>query len=119
MKAFYYNGNIYITTSENIPQDATCVIEVDNVNVDDLIYVDNILRYKTEEERKQDSIEREKKEAKEELSKTDMQMARVVEDVINILITKNIIKQDDLPTEVIEKINYRKELRSKINENIK
>ena len=43
-------------------------------------------------------------------------MLRIVEDLIDILIQKNIITTTDLPEKSMRKLNIRKDLRSKIKE---
>lgn len=53
-------------------------------------------------------------QAKLELSKTDIQMVRVVEDLINTLISKGIIALSDLPQLAQTKINNRSAERGKI-----
>ncbi len=42
-----------------------------------------------------------------ELRRTDGEMARAVEDVIMILLKKNVIKMTDLPKQVQERISFR------------
>lgn len=53
-------------------------------------------------------------DAKAELSQTDTGMIRVIEDLIDTLIDKNVIAINDLPVEAKDKINNRKILRDKI-----
>lgn len=50
-----------------------------------------------------------------ELAATDKDLARIVEDLIGLLISKGVIAASDLPQSVRDKINNRKELRSKLN----
>ena len=52
--------------------------------------------------------------AKQTLSESDQDFARATEDVINLLIEKNIILFTDLPTEVQEKMAGREKLRSNL-----
>ncbi|MBF0383348.1 MAG: hypothetical protein HQL69_20200 [Magnetococcales bacterium] len=42
---------------------------------------------------------------------TDYHMLRIVEDLIEILVAKNIIKCTDLPVEAAAKLDYRRQLR--------
>jgi hypothetical protein len=42
-----------------------------------------------------------------ELRRTDNEMARAVEDVIMILLKKNVIKMSDLPKQVQDRISFR------------
>ena len=46
-----------------------------------------------------------------ELAESDLQMARVMEDVVNLLIDKSIIRFTDLPPAAQKKLMYRKEIR--------
>ena len=55
-----------------------------------------------------------KAQAKAELSATDRDLARVAEDLIDALKTKGVISDSDLPGSVRDKLDHRKELRSKI-----
>ena len=50
----------------------------------------------------------------DDLSQSDNDMIRVIEDLIDVLIDKNVIVIDDLPVEAKDKINNRKSLRDKI-----
>jgi hypothetical protein len=49
-----------------------------------------------------------------ELRSSDAGMARVAEDVIGALISNGLLKQEDLPNSVIEKLKYREELRNQL-----
>lgn len=42
-----------------------------------------------------------------ELRRTDMDMSRIVEDVVMVLLKKNILKMNELPQVVQEKMSYR------------
>lgn len=55
-----------------------------------------------------------KHKAKETLSESDQDFARATEDVINLLIQKNIILFTDLPPEVQAKMSGREKLRSNL-----
>ncbi|MGI6655748.1 MAG: hypothetical protein ACOX5Z_02760 [Desulfobulbus sp.] len=48
------------------------------------------------------------------LSQSDSAVARVVEDLIDLLIAKNIILFTDLPVEAQRKIHHRKQLRARM-----
>ena len=48
------------------------------------------------------------------LPETDNSMIRIIEDLIDTLIDKNVIALNDLPKEAKDKINNRKTLRNKI-----
>ena len=52
--------------------------------------------------------------ASKALPETDAKMPRVLEDIIDVLITKNTFRKIDLPTVVQELYNLKKDLRSKI-----
>jgi len=49
------------------------------------------------------------------LHNSDLQMARVLEDLIDLLISNNTIKFTDLPIAAQERILLRKDMRNKIN----
>lgn len=49
------------------------------------------------------------------LTRTDPGMIRVIDDLVDVLITKNIIKFTDLPHEAQEKLLNRKKVRSDLN----
>jgi len=49
------------------------------------------------------------------LSLSDLGMIRVIDDVVDVLVTKNIIKFTDLPEEAQEKLLNRKQVRSDLN----
>ncbi len=55
-------------------------------------------------------------EALSELRRTDAEMSRTVEDVVMVLLKKNILKMSDLPKPVQEKMAYRVKLRITIQE---
>lgn len=55
-------------------------------------------------------------EALDELQRTDAEMARATEDIITVLLRKNIMKMTDLPREVQERIARRVKLRIQIEE---
>lgn len=61
-----------------------------------------------------DTTAKEKDIAKQSLADTDKYMARITEDLIDILISKKIISESDIPKSVSDKLNERKVLRSKI-----
>ena len=51
-----------------------------------------------------------------ELRRTDNEMARAVEDVIMILLKKNVIKMSDLPKPVQDRISFRVKMRVTIQD---
>lgn len=53
-------------------------------------------------------------EAKKELAKTDVLMARGVEDLIDVLVSENILPENKIPTHLKSNIDKRKELRAKL-----
>ena len=52
-----------------------------------------------------------KEQAKAELASSDKDMARIVEDLINIMVNDGLIKKEDLPAPVIAKLQNRANLR--------
>lgn len=52
--------------------------------------------------------------ASKALPETDAKLPRTLEDLIDVLIAKNVIKKTDLPAAVIEAYDGKKELREKI-----
>ena len=58
--------------------------------------------------------ERLKQPTKDKLILSDSGMARVSEDLIDLLISKNLIKFAELPQSAIDKINERKSLRGQL-----
>ena len=52
-----------------------------------------------------------KEQARADLAATDKEMARIAEDLINVLILKGLMTIDDLPRPVIAKLNDRANLR--------
>lgn len=52
-------------------------------------------------------------EMEQSLVQTDLQMARVLEDVVNLLIDKSVIRFTDLPEAAQSKLLIRKEMRGK------
>jgi len=49
------------------------------------------------------------------LQKTDLSMVRVVEDLVSVLIEKNVIQFTDLPQAAVNKIMLRRNLRKKLD----
>jgi hypothetical protein len=49
------------------------------------------------------------------LTRTDPGMIRVIDDLVDVLITKNVIKFTDLPSEAQEKLLNRKKVRSDLH----
>jgi hypothetical protein len=56
-------------------------------------------------------------ETKTFLSKTDLEMVRIVEDLIDLLMKKNLILLTDLPAAAQQKLISRKRIRENINDN--
>ncbi len=54
-------------------------------------------------------------ELKDKLTQSDLMMVRVIEDLIDVLIEKDVINITDLPNSVIEKLSNRKRIRKKIH----
>ncbi len=48
------------------------------------------------------------------LSSSDPDMGRVLEDLIQVLIDKRLIAKNDLPSPALDKISYRKRLRTEL-----
>ncbi len=57
-------------------------------------------------------------EALAELRRTDLDMSRAVEDVVMVLLKKNILKMNDLPKAVQDKMSYRLKLRLAIQDTL-
>ena len=55
-------------------------------------------------------------EALGELRKTDADMARAIEDIITVLLKKNVIKMNELPRQVQDRMAQRVKLRVQIEE---
>lgn len=70
-----------------------------------------IIQFLTAEKQKSDNSK-----AKETLSESDQDFARATEDVINLLIQKNIILFTELPPEVQAKMAGREKLRSNLQD---
>lgn len=51
-----------------------------------------------------------------DLAESDMAMARVVEDLISLLVMKNLISYEDLPPAAQEKLHRRQEWRGSLDE---
>ncbi len=50
-----------------------------------------------------------------QLTETDISFIRAIEDLIDILIDKNLINITDLPKHVVEKIQFRKHMRTQLH----
>nr|WP_041524886.1 hypothetical protein [Gilvimarinus agarilyticus] len=57
-----------------------------------------------------------KPEAQRKLEQSDLQMARVMEDVVNLLIDKSVIRFTDLPLAAQQKLLSRREVRDQVND---
>lgn len=51
-----------------------------------------------------------------DLSRSDMEMARVVEDLVDVLVLKGYISMEDLPVEAQQKLNRRQRWRGTLDE---
>jgi hypothetical protein len=56
-----------------------------------------------------------KPEAQQQLEQTDLQMARVMEDVVNVLIEKSVIRFTDLPVAAQQKLLGRRAVRDRVS----
>ncbi len=56
-------------------------------------------------------LERHTPQVKESLAHSDLQMARVMEDVVNLLIDKHVIQFTELPNAAQQKLMSRREMR--------
>jgi len=56
----------------------------------------------------------EKIEAEKGLEETDIPTVRVVEDLVTLLIGKNVITEEELPPQAVQKLNERKQWRTKL-----
>lgn len=54
-------------------------------------------------------------QAKQALSETDSEMIRVIEDLVDLLISKNVFNFTDLPEVVQAKLGARKQIRQEMN----
>lgn len=52
---------------------------------------------------------------KEQLSTSDAELVRVLEDLIDVLIANGTIRMTDLPPKALEKLTSRKQTRRKLN----
>lgn len=57
-------------------------------------------------------------EIKEQLSSSDGQLIRVLEDLIDLLISNGTIRMTDLPPKALEKLNERKQVRKKLDNSL-
>ena len=55
-----------------------------------------------------------KEQARADLVATDKEMARIVEDLINVMLTKDLITESDIPQSVHDKMARRAKLRSRL-----
>ena len=53
-------------------------------------------------------------QAKAELAESDSDMARIVEDLINVMLTKDLITESDIPQSAHDKMARRAKLRSRL-----
>ena len=57
-------------------------------------------------------------EIKERLSSSDGELIRVLEDLIDLLISNGTIRMTDLPSKALEKLNERKQVRKKLDNSL-
>ena len=57
-------------------------------------------------------------QTKESLDQTDLDFVRVVEDLVEVLVSKNYLMFTDLPEKAQEKMRKRKTLRGKLNSHL-
>lgn len=115
MRAFVENGNIFCADNETlVPRNALTIDVPDGTSPFDIVFDGHVLRLKTEAEKEADRKQQEKQEALQKLAETDAKMARVIEDIIDVLVAKKVIDYNDLAQEVQDKINERKLLREKL-----
>lgn len=69
---------------------------------------------KTQSELDAIRLEKDKQAALSELQATDKEMARVGEDLLDVLIAKGILSSSDLPQNAQDKLSQRKALRAKL-----
>mgnify|MGYP001029162347 CR=1 FL=1 len=55
---------------------------------------------------------------KEQLSTSDAELVRVLEDLIDVLIANGTIRMTDLPPKALEKLTSRKQTRRKLNNSL-
>ena len=60
-------------------------------------------------------LDQHRPELQQSLEQSDLQMARVMEDVVNLLIDKAIIRFTDLPDAAQHKLMHRREMRGQFN----
>jgi len=119
MKAFIENNTIFTTSDNNLVPKNTIAIDVPEGTLpQDVIFKDNILRLKTEAEKEDDRKAQERKEAKQELARTDAWMPRISEDIINALLAKfpdllDSMSLDD-KAQIMAKLTMRNTTRSKL-----
>jgi hypothetical protein len=53
-------------------------------------------------------------QAKAELAESDSDMARIVEDLINVMLTKDLITESDIPAPARDKMDRRAKLRARL-----
>lgn len=107
MKAFIENNTIF-TTSDNslVPKNAIAIDVPEGTLPQDVIFQSGVLRLKIEVEKEEDRKAQTREEAKQELARTDMELIRVIEDIIDVLWIA-----DKLPVGAKNKITKRKDIR--------
>lgn len=81
------------------------------VDLDD----DDLAQRAADDARFQDWVaDRDRREAERLLRRSDAEMARVVEDLVDVLVAKGVIALADLPQPAQDRINQRKNLRGQL-----
>ena len=113
MKRYYViDEENKIKGSFSRPQQSIETVAIEENDVNQYQFAKYIDGQIVEDTQEKENFENEK--LKNDLALTDNGMIRVIEDLINTLIDKNIIAINDLPVEAKDKINNRKALRDKI-----
>lgn len=63
-------------------------------------------------------MEKDDKEVKQQLSSSDIEFIRVLEDLIELLISNGTIRLTDLPPKALEKLNERKRTRKQLKRSL-
>lgn len=62
--------------------------------------------------------DKEDKDIKQQLSSSDLEFVRVLEDLIEVLISNGTIRLTDLPPKALEKLNERKRTRKQLKNSL-
>ncbi len=63
-------------------------------------------------------MEKDDKDIKQQLSSSDLEFVRVLEDLIEVLISNGTIRLTDLPPKALEKLNERKRTRKQLKNSL-